>query len=449
MILDFFCLQPIKIDEKIFEDIQSIKFKPSEKNWYEVDTSDNETNHYNHRTNNWYKELANSERHSIYAYKKHYNLHENHLIKLNNFINLEVNFKKSGSILFYDYNYKVYFLVLNLSFKTSKKFSNNDLLGIYEKIRNYLVIDPVNENFFISDWAKLIHDEALSIISIEHNTLKKNIEIIENTGYICSFFSEFNTEDDSYNDLFLKSNHSIDLIQEKKLEYSNLSIITSYKQNTSALCFLGWRHSTFFGFKSVLNNKLLPMLINIQNLYVQIDNYYKIYLSKLYEDVRYINDYVILSDILNSFDKLTISFQNFIFEKENFVSSLKPHQSEIYLKIEDYWGLKADYEKIEKTLQICQNSLNRKLEIRNNKIQQKQSDILFILAVIQIFSIIGIVGDSFDFFQLDIDKKYEESYYIIKKYLLLGLSALSVVLILFAYTEKVWFKFKRIITFFK
>lgn len=339
---------------------------------------------------------------------------------------------------------------------------------MYSHIRNQLVVDSVNGNTDVSEWAKNIRSFAIKEISDEFKNIKNNgrIEIVENSGYICSFYSEFDKlnikELNTFKEDFLHSNHNIDLVDEKKYQYASLSInkggckgLLSNGSDVSSeelfsecksIVFLGWRFTTLYGIKEDKDFKLIPLLINIQNIYFQIDNFYKPYLSELYEEVRYSNDYVSLSENLKLFDKLVVSFQNLVYEKERFVSELKPFQFEVFSAIEGYWSLTSDYKNIEKTLNICQTSLERKLNIKNNKIQQKQSDILFVLAIIQIFSIISILGDYFSLFSMnDIDEDNKNLYTISKEYILYALATSSIALIFFAYIEKLWYSITKVI----
>lgn len=268
-------------------------------------------------------------------------------------------------------------------------------------------------------------------------------EIIENSGYIFSSYPHFqltNEKREEYLDKFLITNHHIDLIDEKKEIFESFSFLkNNINSNNSQIFFLGWRFATIYGIRNNNDLKLIPIFLNLQNIYFQIDNFYKPYLSRLYEEIRYNNDYNTLTDKVEIFDKLEVAFQNLIFEKDKFISELKPFQFEIFTEMEDYWGLNKDYINIEKTLKICQSSLDRKLSIERNLTQEKQSNILFVLAIIQIFSIISI---SVDFFTL-VDLKPKDSKLFLGNNIFLVLVSVSLTLISIAYYKQVFFKIKK------
>jgi hypothetical protein len=472
MTMQFFCLQPIKLSKNIFFNIHQKKYTPNKKIW--VDITDNfelkELDTQNIPLK-WFSEISSIKRHKIYVNKSNFTKFNSDLVNLNksDMFNTDssINEAESGYVLCYDYDYKVFFIIYCFSLNVSNTADENQLTKLYQKIRNQLVVDTVNGNIEISDWANSIRSFAIKEIANEFKSIAniKEIQILENSGYICSLFSEFDKlniegELSLYKENFLHNNHNIDLIDEKKYEYAHLSInkgvckgLYSNGNNVSdevlfnecnSMVFLGWRFTTLYGIKEGKDIKLLSLFINIQNIYFQIDNFYKPYLSELYEEVRYTDDYVSLSENLILFDKLVVSFQNLVYEKERFISELKPFQTEVFSSIEEYWGLTNDYKNIEKTLDICQTSLERKLNIKNNNIQQKQSDILFVLAIIQIFSIISIVGDYFSLFGMDnIDKQHKLAYSTSKEYILYTLVVSSTLLIFFAYIERIWYFIKK------
>lgn len=473
MTIQFFCLQPIMLSKSIFMDIHQKKYTPHKNGWIDItnEKEANELNNYN-IPKKWFSEIQSIQRHKIYANKSNYvkfNSDLKSIKKLEIFDDtLFVKDEESGFILCYDYDYKVFFLLFCLSVKTTKSTDAKRLTNLYPHIRNQLVIDSVNGNTEISEWANSIRSFAIKEIANQFKNTKNNvkIEILENSGYLCSLFSEFDAlniknELHQYKEDFLHNNHNIDLIDEKKYQYAHLSVnkgtckglysngdIVADEDlfnNCHSIVFLGWRYTTLYGIKEDKDIKLLALLINIQNIYFQIDNFYEPYLSELYEEIRYSNDYVSLSENLKLFDKLVVSFQNLVYEKEKFVSELKPFQYEIFSAIEDYWSLTKDYTNIDKTLNICQTSLERKLNIKNNSIQQKQSDILFILAIIQIFSIVSIVGDYFNLFTMNVAKEHINIYTMSKDYIIYSLAILSIALIIFAYVEKFWYSIKKIL----
>ena len=236
-----------------------------------------------------------------------------------------------------------------------------------------------------------------------------------------------------------KNNISLDLLDEENLDAPNLN--KYYKSDI--IFFLGWRFSTIYGIKNFEYDKFLSIFLNIQNIYIQINGIYKLYLSKLYDDVRFETDYNSLNKKMKLYDKLVVSIENLIFEKYKFVSKLKPYQVEIFELLEKYWGLDKDYDTLKQTMEICQTSLNRKMNIERNQIQEKQSNILFFLAVLQIFSLISVSVDFFNLPELKTATELKIYHNFFKENILNILIILSSILIIFAYYKPFRFKVKE------
>ena len=150
-----------------------------------------------------------------------------------------------------------------------------------------------------------------------------------------------------------------------------------------------------------------------------------------------------LNKKMKLYDKLVVSIENLIFEKYKFVSKLKPYQVEIFELLEKYWGLDKDYDTLKQTMEICQTSLNRKMNIERNQIQEKQSNILFFLAVLQIFSLISVSVDFFNLPELKTATELKIYHNFFKENILNILIILSSILIIFAYYKPFRFKVKE------
>ncbi len=427
--IDFFCFQPVLFDEKSFFKVQTSNFIP--KNWQKVVAS-----YENVHCNDILEYIKHMEKHDLYIL-------DDYSQKINiDFAEVDKNHSCYG--VFFDKDYKIFCIIYKLSLSLNKNFDNNKLIGLYKIIRDELVFDnAINNN--ISNWSKQIID--ISLKGINKNFTTNLCKIIPNTGYIFSSYSEFkNPNIKNFKNNFLNSNHNIDLIDENKELFESLSFFKTRLNNNSNydsspyIFYLGWRFSTIYGIKNKEDLKLIPIFLNLQNIYFQIDCFYEPYLSKLYQDIRYKNDYNTLNDNVEIFDKLEVAFQNLIFEKNKFISELKPLQLEIFNTMEEYWNLNTHYKTIEKNLSIYESSLNRKLNLERNIMQEKQNNILFILAIIQIFSIISISVDFFSLKEINYDKPY--NHYQI--YLLSVLIVTSISLIIVAYSKQIIYKLKNI-----
>ncbi|WP_419770583.1 MAG: hypothetical protein ACNI3C_01975 [Candidatus Marinarcus sp.] len=447
MIINFFCFQPILFNEQTFFYLQSNNFIPN-KNWEKVDN-----NYKNSHCCGIVDYLKFIERHDLYLLNDFNNTQNYEFKFLNGLDFLHLNQEETTHAVFYDKDYKIFFIVFKISIELNSKFHTDNLIGLYQNIRNELVVDSINGNTTISKWAENIREYAIKSINEIFNDTK-SCNIIENSGYIFSSYSNFDFTHieniQSYKDDFLTTNHHIDLIDEKKESFENFSFLKSKSTemfnyaNSPYIFFLGWRFATIYGIKNSDDLKLIPIFLNLQNIYFQIDNFYKPYLSKLYEEIRFNNDYNSLNDKVEIFDKLEVAFQNLIFEKSKFISELKPFQSEIFEEMENYWGMQKDYDNIEKTLQICQTSLDRKLSIERNTIQEKQSNILFFLAIIQIFSVISISVDFFSLLGLKANGEHKSYLLFLENNLLLMLTATSFLLIFIAYYKQTYYRVKKL-----
>ncbi|GAB6071038.1 hypothetical protein JCM30760_21350 [Thiomicrorhabdus hydrogeniphila] len=468
--LRFFCFQPLLMSEELFTKHHFSNFTIGE-TWSDITFN----NHKDSDANldlDWHQEISKffkgkgaflSSDHKEYNSKLD-EINNSELIK-----NFEFDKSESGFVLYYDKDVDIFFIVTCLALNKTNQYDMKCLERINHQIRNEFVIDDINGNLEVSSWYESIKEHCIKAVARELNIItqiNQKIYIRNNTGYIFSILPKFEEycsttyQYDLHLQDFLSSNFDIDQVKEKKDIYSNFSIAcndelinSTTNLNTPKIVFFGWRCSTIYGIKDNKDLHILPVLIKLQNIYIIINDFYKTFITKLFHDVKYNEEYRKLSDTLVVFDKFVVFFENLKFEKDNFIVHLKPYQTEVFKEVENYWSLNSDYNSIDKTLNICQTSLHRKLELKNNKVQQKQSDILFVLAIVQIFSIISILSDYFGFITIttdpdDIKNHVQGIYNVSNNYLLYSLFTLSLILILFAYYERVTGFFKGLKRFF-
>ena len=460
MKIKFFGFQPISFTEETFIKVHTQKLKLPN-NWFLSDKN------CTLKDTDIISNIINMERHEVYYLDIDYDSIKQDFKYISNINHLQINSKETEFKIFYDLSYSIFFIIYKITLDIQELFKNEDLFGLYNQIRNELVIDPIKDsNLTISPWANDIRNIALANIEKILNT--NCCMIKENSCYIFSSYEDFKLykNHSAYKKRFIQENHTIDQIDDMNSKFANLSYVKlhSDKNNISLdlldeenldapnlnkyyksdiIFFLGWRFSTIYGIKNFEYDKFLSIFLNIQNIYIQINGIYKLYLSKLYDDVRFETDYNSLSKKMKLYDKLVVSIENLIFEKYKFVSKLKPYQVEIFELLEKYWGLDKDYDTLKQTMEICQTSLNRKMNIERNQIQEKQSNILFFLAVLQIFSLISVSVDFFNLPELKTATELKIYHNFFKENILNILIILSSILIIFAYYKPFRFKVKE------
>lgn len=448
-ILDFYCLQPIFINNSVKKTLDNREFEPKGEFWNHVtDTEKKVSTHY--------IENSMGQGHHCLEISSE-NISEENLFKEKlsaSLVKIDSSFtlNHATATLIYNRNFKCFYLIVLLRINMDDSIFTDEKIAVYEYIRDLLVEDDV-QGKTISPWVKFIKEKTLHSVKLCFPKKAHTVSVLPNTGYVIAHSEQKITSlSKSILNKFIFRNHSIDLIDEMSGSFSNLSICkhSNYEKKTdeinNTVIFLGWRFSTVIGLNSDVFNKLFEVLEKVQLIYFEMENIYKPQLHELYTLVRRNDDRLLLQKHLEKYDSLNISFQDLMLEKHAFESTIKPYQKEVFDLMEYYWQMKNDYLKLDKTFQICQNSLDRKLSLKNNKIQQKQSDILFILVSIQIFSVLSLFLDYSTLYQLPDDKNSVLLIFSSTKDLLVALLSFSTGLLLFAYYEKIASSVKTFLT---
>ncbi len=365
-----------------------------------------------------------------------------------NHFNLDAD--QSGYLLCFDTSNRLFLILYKLTLEYTGDLTRFDddqfrlqMSSLYQNIRDLLVVDPVNDNHDVSIWTKKIRIHCLAeVYKAYSSALKLNrseLYIRDNTGYIAAFFNSDFCADPVLSrfdrDNFLVQNHAIDKVADEKTEFRKLDILDG-SENIDL--FLGWRHSTVWGIDQDKSSWLLSLMVHLQCHYFISHLFYKAYLEELFADIRYESKRRHqLGYYLNLFDQLVLSFQNLYYLRERYLNDIKPIYREVYDKMESYWGLDKDYRSIEKAIAICKESVDRKVQIVDSIVQNRQSNILFFLAIVQIFSFVGIFSDYFGFFTIDVIQNHKETYQLLRKYLMPVLFASASLALIVTYNERV------------
>jgi len=458
----FFSLQPIRLEYSCYSELLSKEMSLNSDDWVKLsDTCDSSNGTLRQRLVqkgidcDWVESLRRVRHYDLWVNlnpMKAFNAeldvlnHDNSEFKFLNHFTLDRD--KSGYFLCFDSSNYLFLIVYKLVLSCAEKVNGIDdqfklqLDSLYRNIRDLLVVDPVNENHDVPIWTKSIRSFCISKAYRAYSSVVKlnrsDLYVGNNTGYIAAFFSSSFCSDPIFSsvnrDDFLQHNHFIDRVNEEKAAFRNLDIL---EDKESQDLFLGWRHSTVWGVEQDKCRWLLSLMIHLQCHYFTCHLFYKAYLEELFADIRYETkrrrnlDYY-----LTLFDHLVLTFQNLYYLRERFLNEIKPIYREAYDKMESYWGLDGDYKSIEKAISFCKDSVDRKLQIADSLVQKRQSNILFFLAIVQIFSFIGIFSDYFNFFSIDVIKSHKEVYIILEHYLLPVLFASASLALIVTYSDR-------------
>lgn len=461
--ITFFSLQPICLEYSRYSELLSEEMSLNSADWVKLsDTCDSSNGGLHQRLVqngldcDWVESLRRVRHYDLWVNLNPMNAfnadldvlkHGNKGFKfLNNFT---LDRDKSGYFLCFDSSNSLFLIVYKLVLSCTEKANGIDdlfklqLNSLYRNIRDLLVVDPVNENHDVSEWTKSVRkfciSEAFKAYSSVLKLGRSDLYVRNNTGYIAAFFNSGFCSDPIFSsinrDEFLQHNHFIDRVNEEKPVFRNLDILENKEGQD---LFLGWRHSTVWGVEQDKCRWLLSLMIHLQCHYFTCHLFYKAYLEELFVDIRYETkrrrklDYY-----LTLFDQLVLTFQNLYYLRERFLNEIKPIYREVYDKMEAYWGLDGDYKSIERAISICKDSVDRKVQIADSLVQNRQSNILFFLAIVQIFSFIGIFSDYFNFFTIDVIQSHKEAYMLLKHFLLPVLFVSASLALIVTYSDRV------------
>ena len=462
-IITFFCLQPVHLDNGCYLDLMTKKMEVEEGRWAKIsDTYQVEDSSFNQLLASigmdcrWMNALRRVHLYDLHVLLNKTTCFNEHLF--GDFSNEKGEFsllkgfdlheRNSGFVLGFDSFNKLFFILYKIEIASTRKINEseigllNQLNDLYKNVRSRLVADPENGNETVGSWAAKIHtfavEQAHAAYANSIKVHKKHLKIPDNSGYIVCFmngiFEKNVPELEKIMSNFYVHNHHIDNFKEDDGCSFDFSLLDDGKNQDVVL---GWRHSTLLNIDQEKEVVLLPLFLHVQNMYFITHFFYKSLLSEVFSDLRYENQSGKLEEYIEIFDILVLSFEGFVYERERFLNDIKPVFLEMYRKIEEYWNLNSDYESVKKTILICKESVERKTSILINKAQNRQSNILFFLAIIQTFSIFSILTDYFNFYQLHVLRNQVEEYTFLRNYSVIILLCVTGMALVVAYYEKI------------
>ncbi len=337
--------------------------------------------------------------------------------------------------LFYSERLETFMALTEITVKVDDLRALPDKL--YQPLRTLMVAASPLQYDKVSTWIQANNQQCCE--TIKTLSKKSTARVLPSTGYIV-FFSEsqikLTTDADKHR--FVVNNHTIDNIEELSRTFMQPNQVAEHLPVAapSQLIVFGWQHGTVLSVTDTQASRILLVLFEIQIIYFLVENHFRPLRAEKYKIAKLNNDTLKLEALYRELDTLQFQFNTLEIEKDVFTSNLKPDQSDYLIKIERYWALNKEYLSIRNTLRLCQESLERKLSLNTNRVQKKQSDILFVLAIIQIFSIVSITLDYHQLSPFELSTGLPGGGTVSKLTILKGLGLLSVALIIYAYAER-------------
>lgn len=261
--IDFFCLQPLVVDDIINRKFLSKDYHPPASSWLKI-VGDNlitekeikDKLKLNCMNSYWSSILQKENACNLYVHLFDTQEFNNNLIEelcydenleltaLNNFY---LNPTDTGFTLVFDQGTKSFIIIYHISILfDSKENKLSTFSHLYKKVRDIVVIDEVRNNPTKSEWSKFCENYSIKVIDNTVGIKAKNIKVLDSTGYIVSICNQENVEKLEYNftefkKAILLNNKFDDSLSNSFPELPQLS------NNTPQIIYLGWLYSTIYG----------------------------------------------------------------------------------------------------------------------------------------------------------------------------------------------------------
>ncbi len=339
-----------------------------------------------------------------------------------------INLNQSGYALLFDKTLRIFYIHFCLTLSSNDPFSPGQTSyfnSLYSHIRNMLVDDDMYEKPS-STWADKIKQHCINLVKNEIKSLfngAPEVHIERSFGYLISFFPEF--QDFASSDFpedFIQQSHCLDRIDQQSEQMKELSV---YSENTKV--FLGWQSSTFWGVDRDTTSRIFPVFINIQNLYYTLTQTVQYHIHRLYDQIFYQDRIELNTQILRS-ERMSLLIHKLRHIQRIFLSNLKPDQQQIYTALWKYWEMEENLFTFEKDLERCRLSLDQKMDIIQTSSDNRQNNLLFVIAIVQLLALLGVANDYFDL---------NDRIGAISTIALLSLSFITVLILFIGYLDRI------------
>ncbi len=231
-----------------------------------------------------------------------------------------------------------------------------------------------------------------TLTELEVNLHKEDVYVPSHTAHV--FFSSLC----SYNKEKSSMINEVHCLEEKK-EFTLYNL-----PETSKDYFLryGWSYTSLYSVTPYELQMCLQLTIHLSARWF----FWRHFNSNSYRNLKKISlntpDVDTLNASLDEHNNLVAVARILTAKDFQFISTLKPWQEAIYMATQKYWKIPQLCSETLKTFDTVKDVIERKMEQCSQKIQRRQSSILFLIALIQTFAIIGYLNDYLNVISIDI-----------------------------------------------
>ncbi len=332
-----------------------------------------------------------------------------------------------GCNLIYDARYGMFLMDFYLAITVTKVPEGSDAtpsLNLQANIRKMLVLDPRVDST-PCEWALQIQRQCLSKVQDEltGRIAAEHIEIPASMGYI---ISEFPASSDLLpSDIrkeVIANFHRGDRLAEQRLKIKKLPISATDRE-----VFLGWQSSTIWGVPAEDCRQLLPVFLTIQIVYSMYSTTFMRQTEELFEEIFYYDEER-FRHLQARTDRMLILMDKTVHDKNVFSSKLRPIQLSAFQVLWDYWAMQEMIDACEHSLNSSKRSLEMNINIIHEKMGERQNNLLFVLAIIQIVAMLGIINDYI---------ALNDRYALLSAVILSVLILITIVVFFFSYYERI------------
>ncbi len=253
---------------------------------------------------------------------------------------------------------------------------NDIILGFRELINT-------NNGIYENIKSTILAHTKKTLTSIGVTPSNESIYIPEHTAHIFSYFTQhYNHEQANAINAVHAAEEGIDF-ERYKLPETTADYFVRF----------GWSYTSLYAVSQFEAEKCLQISIHLSARWF----FWRKFNSTTYENLKEITFDTVhiqsLDSMLNGHNTLVAISRVLSAKDFQFISTLKPWQENIYSKTQAYWKVPSLREETLLTLDTVKGVIERKMEQYSQKLQQKQSSILFLIASVEIFAIIGHLND--------------------------------------------------------
>lgn len=337
-----------------------------------------------------------------------------------------------GCTLLYDARYGMFLMDFRLELSLEPPGPGADPvphLALQDRLRELLVLDP-RVDTVPCGWAQSLQDQSLAVVRAElaAHIDPEMIAVPPSMGYIISAFPDAaEVLPAAVLEQAVARFHSGDRLAERVPQMAKLPLAVH-----GGVTFLGWQSSTMWGIPEEAVDELCPVFLTIQLIYTLYSAYFLAQTEDLFEEIFYYDEER-FRHLQTRTDRMLILVDKTIHDKDVFESKLRPGQQAVFESLWGYWGMQRMLDACEHSLNSSKRSLEMNINIIHEKMGERQNNLLFILAIIQIVAMMGVIND-----YLALNDRFD----IISLFILGTLIVVTAVVFIFSYYERIVSRFR-------